>query len=87
MILCDWDAPEGHPGQCCVHLLPVCFRLLSTSLTSVSISLSAFTLGIISVVICSYVCRYLLYRKGFTLPSDWKGSNIKVNFEVKGNQK
>ncbi len=20
MILCEWDAPEGHPGQCCVHL-------------------------------------------------------------------
>jgi hypothetical protein len=20
MILCVWDAPEGHPGQCCIHL-------------------------------------------------------------------
>ena len=21
MKLCEWDAQEGHPGQCCVHLL------------------------------------------------------------------
>jgi hypothetical protein len=34
MILCEWDAPEGHPGQCCVHLYA---RILSTSFTSVSI--------------------------------------------------
>jgi hypothetical protein len=20
MIMCDWDAPEGHSGQCCAHL-------------------------------------------------------------------
>jgi hypothetical protein len=19
-VLCEWDAPEGHPGQCYVHL-------------------------------------------------------------------
>ncbi len=29
MALCEWDASEGHPGQCC--------RVLSTSFTSVSI--------------------------------------------------
>ncbi len=34
MILCEWDAPEGHPGQSCVHLFA---RILSTSFTSVSI--------------------------------------------------
>jgi hypothetical protein len=34
MILCEWDAPEGHPGQGCVHLYA---RILSTSFTSVSI--------------------------------------------------
>jgi hypothetical protein len=34
MILCEWDASEGHPGQSCVHLYA---RILSTSFTSVSI--------------------------------------------------
>jgi hypothetical protein len=34
MILCEWDASEGHPGQSCVHLYA---RSLSTSFTSVSI--------------------------------------------------
>jgi hypothetical protein len=34
MILCKWDAPEGHPGQCSVHLYA---RILSRSYTSVSI--------------------------------------------------
>jgi len=34
MILCEWDAPEGDPGQSCVHLYA---RILSSSLTSVSI--------------------------------------------------
>jgi len=34
MILCEWDASEGNPGQSCVHLYP---RILSTSFTSVSI--------------------------------------------------
>jgi hypothetical protein len=34
MILCDWDAPEGDPGQSCVHLFA---RFLLTSFTSVSI--------------------------------------------------
>jgi hypothetical protein len=30
MILCEWDAPEGHPGQCCVHLYAsVFYRRLS----------------------------------------------------------
>ncbi len=33
MILWEGDAPEGHPGWCCVHL---CARILSSSLTSVS---------------------------------------------------
>ncbi len=34
MILCERDAPEGHPGWCCVHLYAC---ILSSSLTSVSI--------------------------------------------------
>ncbi len=34
MILCEWEASEGHPGQSCVHLYA---RILSTSFTSVSI--------------------------------------------------
>ncbi len=34
MILCEWDASEGHPGQSCVHLYA---RILSTSFISVSI--------------------------------------------------
>ncbi len=45
MILCEWDAPEGDPGQSCVHLFA---RILSTSFTSVSISLSAVTLEYLS---------------------------------------
>jgi hypothetical protein len=34
MILCEWDAPKGDPGQNCVHLFA---RILSTSFTSISI--------------------------------------------------
>jgi hypothetical protein len=34
MILCEWDASEGHPGQSCVHLYA---RIISTSFISVSI--------------------------------------------------
>jgi hypothetical protein len=34
MVLCEWDAPEGDPGQSCVHLFA---RILSTSFSSVSI--------------------------------------------------
>jgi hypothetical protein len=34
MILCEWDSPEGDPGQSCVHLFA---RILSRSFTSVSI--------------------------------------------------
>jgi hypothetical protein len=42
MILCEWDAPEGHSGQS-----PVCFYTLSyVSHLSFQFSLSAVTLGI-----------------------------------------
>jgi hypothetical protein len=34
MILCEWDASEGHTGQSCVHLYA---HILSTSFISVSI--------------------------------------------------
>jgi hypothetical protein len=31
MILCEWDTPEGHPGQYCVHLYAfVFYRRLSS---------------------------------------------------------
>jgi hypothetical protein len=45
MILCEWDAAEGHPGQSCVHLYA---RILSTSFTSVSI-LSVCCYSIVSI--------------------------------------
>ena len=49
MILSEWDAPEGHPGQCCVHLYA---RILSTSFTSVSIfSVCLYSIVFISVVL------------------------------------
>jgi hypothetical protein len=47
MILCEWDAAEGHPGQSCVHLYA---RILSTSFISVSI-LSVCCYSIVSVSI------------------------------------
>jgi hypothetical protein len=48
MILCDWDAPEGDPGQSCVHLYA---RILSSSLTSVSIfSVSCYSIVSISML-------------------------------------
>jgi hypothetical protein len=48
MILCEWDAPEGDPGQSCVHLFA---RIQSSSLTSVSIfSVCCYSIVSISVV-------------------------------------
>jgi hypothetical protein len=48
MILCEWDAPEGDPGQSCVHLFA---RILSTSFSSVSIfSVCCYSSVSISVV-------------------------------------
>jgi hypothetical protein len=48
MILCEWDAPEGDPGQSCVHLYA---RILSSSLTSVSIfSVSCYSIVSISMI-------------------------------------
>jgi hypothetical protein len=49
MILCEWDAPEGHPGQSCVHLYA---SILSTSFTSVSI----FSVWCYSSVSISMLC-------------------------------
>jgi len=46
MILCEWDAPEGHPGQCCVHLYAsVFYRRLTPQF---QFSLSAVTLVYLS---------------------------------------
>ncbi len=55
MILCEGDAPEGHPGWCCVHL---CARILSSSLTSVSIfSVCWYSIVSISMVHTSRLNR------------------------------
>jgi hypothetical protein len=49
MILCEWDAPEGDPGQSFIHLFA---RILSTSFTSVSIfSVCCFSSVSISMLI------------------------------------
>jgi hypothetical protein len=53
MILCEWDAPEGDPGQCCVHLFA---RILSTSFSSVSI----FSVCCYSIVSISMVLPHLV---------------------------
>ncbi len=46
MILCEWEAPEGHPGQCCVHLYAfVSYQRLSSQF---QFSLSAVTLVYLS---------------------------------------
>jgi hypothetical protein len=46
MILCEWDAPEGHPGQRCVHLYAsVSYQRLSPQF---QFSLSAITLVYLS---------------------------------------
>jgi hypothetical protein len=47
MILCEWDAPEGHPGQSCVHLYArvVSYRRL---LPQFQFSLSGVTLVYLS---------------------------------------
>ena len=45
MILCEWDAPEGYPGQCCLYLYAVSYRRLSSQF---QFSLSAVTLGYLS---------------------------------------
>jgi hypothetical protein len=51
--LCEWDAPEGDPGQSCVHLYA---RILSSSLTSVSISsVSCYSIVSISMVTIMYM--------------------------------
>jgi hypothetical protein len=42
MVLCEWDAPEGDPGQSC---LLVSYRRLSAQF---QFSLSAVTLGYLS---------------------------------------
>ncbi len=58
MILCEWDAAEGHPGQSCVHLYA---RILSTSFTSVSI-LSVCCYSIVSISMGTSLIYRLQYR-------------------------
>ncbi len=48
-ILFEWDASEGHPGQCCVHLHA---RILSTSFTSVSVFSACLSVFISLYVQC-----------------------------------
>ncbi len=56
MILCEWDAPEGNPGML---RTPVCFRILSSSLTSVSIfSVWCYSSVSISVDLSTWVHLY-----------------------------
>ncbi len=54
MILCEWDASEGHPGQSCVHLYP---RILLTSFTSVSI-FSVWCYSSVSISMCTTVTAF-----------------------------
>jgi hypothetical protein len=49
MILCEWDAPEGDPGQSCVQMFAC---ILSTSFSSVSM----FSVCCYSSVSISMVC-------------------------------
>jgi hypothetical protein len=52
MIVCEWDAPEGHPGQCCVHLHAVLsYRRLSSQF---QFSVSAVTLVYLSQWLYQY---------------------------------
>jgi hypothetical protein len=55
MILCEWDAPEGDPGQTCVHLFA---RILSTSFSSVPI-FSVCCYSIVSISMASIVVGVL----------------------------
>jgi hypothetical protein len=53
MILCEWDTPEGHPGQYCVHLYAfLSYRCLSSqfqfSLSAVSLVYLSQCLGLMS---------------------------------------
>ena len=58
MILCEWDAPEGDPGQSCVHLYA---RILSSSLTSVSIfSVSCYSIVSISMVMVRLIDKSII---------------------------
>jgi hypothetical protein len=64
MMLCEWDASEGHPGQSCLHLFA---RILSSSLTSVSI----FSVCCYSIVSISVVPILTTGEKLSTLPTLW----------------
>jgi hypothetical protein len=62
MILCEWDASEGHSGQSCVHLYA---RILSTSFISVSIfSVWCYS----SVLYLNAVTEATMYKYMLTLP-------------------
>jgi len=64
MILCEWDAPEGHPGQCCVHLYA---RILSTSFISVSIfsvlCYSSISISVILAVHRETLTHYITFKR------------------------
>jgi len=61
MILCEGDAPEGHSGWCCVHL---CARILSSSLTSVSI-FSVFCYSIVSISMVLPLLKLILFVRTY----------------------
>jgi hypothetical protein len=62
MILCDWVASEGNPGQSCIHLYA---RILSTSSTSVSI-FSVWCYSSVSISMGRRGESVLLYSLGCT---------------------
>jgi hypothetical protein len=60
MVLCEWDALEGDPGQSCVHLFA---RILSTSFSSVSIfSVCCYSRVSISMVshTLPFICTFII---------------------------
>ncbi len=69
MILCEWDASEGHPGQSCVHLYA---RILSTSFISVSI----FSVWCYSSVLYLNDLGLLTVQAGFRPGGDIIGESL-----------
>ncbi len=55
MILCEWDAPEGDPGQSCVHLFA---RILSTSFSSLSI-FSVYCYSGVSISVITHIHTFV----------------------------
>jgi hypothetical protein len=63
MILCEWDAPEGHPGQCCYTCMLVSYRRLSPQF-QFSLSLHPIQPSWYSSVSISVSILYVDFGKG-----------------------